>query len=413
MIFIFVTFLAAFLIEGLGTAVSVIGLSTLFGANPIIIALAISLDAGKLVVVSLLYNYWKQMGIVMKSYAMLASLVTMIITSAGAAGYLTGEFQKAILGTQETELKVNVLKEQQAKYEERKKQIDNQIANLPEKTTVNQRIRLMKQFQDEQKALQTKIEEIDKQLPELQLKQIGVEAKAGPILYISKAFDVPVEVAVKYVVLLIIFVFDPLAVFLMVAGNFLLAHRKKKPDDDDDDEPPDGGEEPTPEPELPEMVSEITEMVADPHAHAVHIPNATTLEAMAEAKEMMAARAQREHPPRGVPSESFIPSVAVKSETLADEHERVRQFMDEPIKLNGEVIAGADPNMPALDEPIIEEPVVEPTSPSGPEVPPREQIHLHQLKPHRSSLNDAKGDEVVHFDQSPQHSVNHPIYRRQ
>ena len=415
MIFILITFLAAFLIEGLGTAVSVIGLSTLFGANPIIIALAISLDVGKLVVVSLLYNHWKRMGMMMKSYAALASLVTMIITSAGAAGYLTGEFQKAILGTQETSLKVNVLKEQQAKYEERKKQIDAQIANLPEKTTVNQRIRLMKQFQDEQKALQAKIEDIDKQLPDLQIKQIGVEAKAGPILYISKAFEVPVEVAVKYVVLLIIFVFDPLAVFLMIAGNFLLAQRKKKPDD----EPPpdDDDKEPVPEPEepeLPEMVAEIAEMVADPHAHAaVHIPNATTLEAMAEAKEMMAARAQREHPPRGVPSESFIPSVAVKSETLADEHERVRQFMDEPIKLNGEVIAGADPNMPALDEPIIEEPVVEPTSPSGPEVPPREQIHLHQLKPHRSSLNDAKGDEVVHFDQSPQHSVNHPIYRRQ
>ena len=122
--FILITFLAAFLIEGLGTAVSVIGLSTLFGANPIIIALAISLDVGKLVVVSLLYNHWKRMGVVMKSYAVLASLVTMIITSAGAAGYLTGEFQKAILGTQETSLKVNVLKEQQAKYEERKKQIN-------------------------------------------------------------------------------------------------------------------------------------------------------------------------------------------------------------------------------------------------------------------------------------------------
>lgn len=229
MIFILLTFLAAFAIEGLGTYVSVIGLSTLFGANPVIIALAIALDAGKLVVVTLLYSYWKQLGKVMKAYALVAAAITMIITSAGASGYLSGEFQKAIMGTQEGSLKVDVLKGQIAKYEERKKQIDAQIAALPEKTTVNQRLRLMNAFKAEQTDLQAKINDIDKQLPELQIKQISVEAKAGPILYVAKAFDIPVESAVKWVILMIIFVFDPLAVFLIVAGNFLLhQHRTKK-----------------------------------------------------------------------------------------------------------------------------------------------------------------------------------------
>jgi hypothetical protein len=372
MIFILITFLAAFLIEGLGTAVSVIGLSTLFGANSIIIALAISLDAGKLVVVSLLYNYWKQMGIVMKSYAVLASLVTMIITSAGAAGYLTGEFQKAILGTQETSLKVNVLKEQQAKYEERKKQIDNQIANLPEKTTVNQRIRLMKQFQDEQKALQAKINDIDKQLPDLQIQQIGVEAKAGPILYISKAFDVPVEVAVKYVVLLIIFVFDPLAVFLMVAGNFLLEQRKNQK-----------SVRPSEEDGTPEIKK----------------PNAETIAAMQEAREIVERRNGENHPERGRAEESFIPNVALAGDDAGDP-----QFEE----LVGEEL---------IAEPTLSEPVT-PEAPEPPStVPPtpeqdREQIHLYDLKPHRSLLNDARSDEVVHFDQHPHHSVQYSTYKK-
>jgi len=227
MLFALITFLAAFSIEGLGTYVSVIGLSTLFGANPIIIALAISLDVGKLVVVSLLYKHWKALGVVMRSYALVAAVITMVITSAGAAGYLSGEFQKAILGTQEVGLKVDVLKQQIAKYEERKKQIDNQIAAIPEKYSPAQRIRLMNQFKAEQQDLQTKIAAIDKELPALQIQQIGVEAKAGPILYISKAFNVPVEVAVKWVILMIIFVFDPLAVFLIIAGNFLWDQRKR------------------------------------------------------------------------------------------------------------------------------------------------------------------------------------------
>lgn len=168
------------------------------------------------------------MGRTMKSIALTMALITMVITSAGAAGYLSGEFQKAMVGTQEASLKVDVLKQQQAKYEERKHQIDDQIANLPAKTTVNQRLRLMNGFKEEQAQLQAKINEIDKELPELQMKQIGTQAKAGPILVIAKSFDIPVEQAVKYVIFLMIIVFDPLAVFLIVAGNFLISQRELK-----------------------------------------------------------------------------------------------------------------------------------------------------------------------------------------
>lgn len=234
MFFILLTFAAALSIEGLGSLVSVIGISALFGANPIIIALAIALDVGKIVVVSLLYTHWKTMGVLMKSYALIAAIVTMTITSAGAAGYLSGEFQKAIVGAKEGDLKVSVLKEQQARYQERKKQIDDQIASLPTRTTVTQRLRLINGFKAEQQRLDEQIAEIDKQLPQLQVAQIGTEAKAGPILYIAKAFDVPVEQAVKYVILLIIVVFDPLAVFLIIAGNYLWAKRKAEVDLDDD-----------------------------------------------------------------------------------------------------------------------------------------------------------------------------------
>jgi hypothetical protein len=226
MFFIILTFCSALFIEGLGSLVSVIGISALFGANPIIIALAIALDVGKVVTVSLLYTYWKSLKTLMRTYALIAAAVTMTITSAGAAGYLSGEFQKAIMGTKEGELKVAVLKEQQAKYQLRKKQIDDQIAALPEKTTVNQRLRLMNGFKAEQQALDQKIAQIDQQLPQLQVAQIGTEAKAGPIVAIAKAFKVPVEQAVSWVIGMIITVFDPLAIFLIIAGNFLIARRK-------------------------------------------------------------------------------------------------------------------------------------------------------------------------------------------
>ncbi len=225
---ILITFIIAFFIEAVGTYISVMGLTALFGVNLIITSMAIALDAGKLIVVSIVYKHWKMLPKLMKSYAILAVIITMAITSAGAASYLSGQFQTAIIGAQEGSLKVNILKEQQAKYENRKKQIDDQIANLPPRTTVNQRLRLIAGFKAEQNRLDLQIAEIDKKLPELQVNQIGVEAKTGPILYIAKSFDIPVEKAVKWVIVLIVFVFDPLAVFLIIAGNYLLAERTKQ-----------------------------------------------------------------------------------------------------------------------------------------------------------------------------------------
>ena len=228
MIFIALTFIAALLIEGLGTLVSVIGLSTLFGSNPIIVALAVALDLGKLVVVALLYKYWHTLNGLMRTYGLIAATVTMIITSAGAAGYLSSEFQKAIVGTQEVALKVDLLKQEQTRLQQRKDQIDQQIASLPERFSASQRVRMINQFKAEQTTITTRLAEIDRELPTLKVNQINTEAKAGPILYIAKAFDISVEEAVKYVILMIIFVFDPLAVFLIVAGNFLLDQRRKK-----------------------------------------------------------------------------------------------------------------------------------------------------------------------------------------
>ncbi len=227
--FALLTFFAAFSIETIGTIVSVIGLSTLFGANPIIMTLAVALDVGKLVVVALLYKYWSELNKVMKSYGLLAAFVTMTITSAGAAGYLSAEFQKAIVGTQEGQLKVQVLKEEQTKLEARKKQIDDSIAAIPDRYTASQKIRLMNQYKAEQKTVTDRLTQISQELPQIQITQINIEAKAGPILYIAKAFDITVEEAVKWVILMIIFVFDPLAVFLIVAGNFLLDHHRTGP----------------------------------------------------------------------------------------------------------------------------------------------------------------------------------------
>jgi len=226
MFLIWVTFLTAFFVEALGTLVSVKGASSFFGGNAIIVALVLALDIGKVVLVSFAYQYWKPMNLMMKLIAIPMIAVMIVFTSGSAAGFLSGEFQKGMVGNKEIAVKVEALQQEQAKLELRKRQIDDQIANLPS-TATRSRVLVMRQFDAEQKRISERIAEIDRELPDLQVTKITAEAKSGPIVEMAKVFDIPVEQAVKYVILLIVFVFDPLAVFLIVAGNFMIQQRKK------------------------------------------------------------------------------------------------------------------------------------------------------------------------------------------
>jgi hypothetical protein len=227
MLFASLVFISAFLIESIGSYISIVGLSALFSTNPVIIALALSLDIAKIITVSFLYKQWGNINRVMKGYMLAAAAILMVITSSGAAGYLSAEFQKAIMPTKESDVIVKTMTDEKVKLEARKIEIDKQIAQLPAES-VKGRQRLAKQFDSEITRINTRLVEIDKTLPEIQLKQIDVNAHAGPILYVAEAFDTTVESAVKYVILLIIVVFDPLAVALIIAGNFLVDQSKRE-----------------------------------------------------------------------------------------------------------------------------------------------------------------------------------------
>ncbi len=203
------------------------GLSALFAGSPIVITMAVALDVGKVVTVSFVYKNWEKISWVMKTYMTIATIVLMIITSAGVFGYLSGEFQKAIAGNNQQNVLITALQDEQARLQKRKEQIDNQIAEIPANYTAAQRNRMMNQFRTEQRQVTTRLSEIDKQLPELKVQNIGQSVKIGPILYVAEAFNTTPEQAVKWVILIIIFVFDPLAVALLIAANFLIMHRRK------------------------------------------------------------------------------------------------------------------------------------------------------------------------------------------
>jgi hypothetical protein len=231
MFFMFLVFLAAFALELIGTWVSVIGLSSMFAASQVVIILAICLDFAKVITVSYTYTYWKDIKFLGKVYYLAASTVLVIITSAGAFGYLSGEFQKAISDTNQQSVQLAALIDEQGRNQKRKEAIDKQISQLPE-SNVRGRTQLIKQFGPEIKHINDRLIEIDKELPALKIDSIKKNVEVGPIIYVAEAFHTTPELAVKWVILTIIFVFDPLAISLLLAGNALIAMRQKKKAED-------------------------------------------------------------------------------------------------------------------------------------------------------------------------------------
>jgi cell division protein FtsB len=219
------TLLAAFFIEGIGTYISILGLSALFAFNPVIIAIAIALDVGKLVTVTFVYKHWRDINLLMRLYMTCAAVVLVLITSMGAFGFLSAEFQKAIATNSQQNVLISSLTEEKERLLARKQQIDKQIAELPQ-TYARARVNVINAFREETARINQRLAQLDEELPKLKVSAIEKGVKIGPIIYVAEAFKVTPEVAVKWVILTIIFVFDPLAIALLLAGNFLIERRE-------------------------------------------------------------------------------------------------------------------------------------------------------------------------------------------
>lgn len=227
MFFIILTLLSALLLEGIGTIVSVIGLVQLFGYTELIVALAIAFDIAKVTSVTVLYREWGKMSKLLRTYLTIASFVLMTITSMGAASYLSTNFQKSSLPVKTLEVKVKSMTEEKVKLEARKKEIDAQIANLPS-DYVKGRTKLLNNFKTEIERINDRIVQLDVEVPKVQTEMIDATSHAGPIMYLATALKSTPEAAMGWLIGLMIFVFDPLAVALILAGNYLVAQRTPK-----------------------------------------------------------------------------------------------------------------------------------------------------------------------------------------
>jgi len=262
-IFPFIIALSALSVSASAAFYSVTGLSKLFaGASTEVLIMAGSLEISKLVIASLLYQYWDTINKALRTYLIVACTILIFITSAGIYGFLSAAYQEtaALAGSVDSQIalietKRDNVKEQLAVYNEEKTSINTAVASLrdglsnnviqykdPETgeiittTSSSTRRALEKQLDqaiERQTEINSKVDKLNEQLFGYETEIVEVQTSSeigselGPLKYLSGLTGLPMDKIINYLLLTIIFVFDPLAISLVVAANFAFAKLHK------------------------------------------------------------------------------------------------------------------------------------------------------------------------------------------
>jgi hypothetical protein len=269
--------LSAFSVSASAAFYSVSGLSKLFaGASFEVIIMAGSLEVSKLVIASLLYQYWDTINKYLRTYLTIAATILVIITSMGIYGFLSAAYQETYqkLKVQENQIsflesKAKFYEDDVARYDEELKRISNNISTLSgaKATSIQVRdtsavggvrstistaeLRLAQSRiqveEDNRKAVNVQRTVAADSLQKFQLEILELENNAdtvgelGPLQYLSGLTGTPMDKIINILLLIIIFVFDPLAISLVIAANFAFdqANRKNLYDEYEDEIEPD------------------------------------------------------------------------------------------------------------------------------------------------------------------------------
>ena len=224
--------LSALFIAGCAAFFSVFGIGKLFsGAFIAVVIMASSLELGKLVTASFLYRYWDKINLLQKVYMAAATIMLIFITSAGIFGYLSNAYQGA---TVEFEKQTTALlfKEEQVEQLEEDKQfllneLDQQVQSLPDNYITAKR-KLREDYNPQILSINSELLDLKKEVGELKTNLVETGVDVGPAVYLARTFNTDIDTVVKFFIFILIFVFDPLAVMLVIAYNQVLLQNKPK-----------------------------------------------------------------------------------------------------------------------------------------------------------------------------------------
>jgi len=237
------------LLTAVGGYFSVIGLATIFaGAFWSVVVMATTLELSKVVAASWIYRSWSIAPFLIRLYMIIAVVVLVFITSMGIFGYLSkAHVEQTINQGGNNELQIDSLERKIARQqsiivdsETVLSQLDQQVSVLIQYDRIrgpSGSIAVRESQSEERKALNQKIdaayvriEELQTDLAPLQKQSLALEAEIGPLKYIAELIygdeaQSYFDTAVRWIIILLVSVFDPLAVTMIIAGNVGLSRK--------------------------------------------------------------------------------------------------------------------------------------------------------------------------------------------
>ncbi len=248
MILALLTLLVALTISAVAAYYSIIGLIAIFSAAVIPIAvMGVVLEAGKLITASWLYQNWKTVPKLLKGYLSFAVVVLMFITSMGIFGFLSKAHIEQTTIASDNSLDIQLIESKiERKYteiERAEKQLnllDNALERYTELGAITKGLTARKDQEPERNELFQTISTASSDIATLSdertillREQVTIEAEVGPIRYIAELIygestKKVLEDAVRAVIILLVLVFDPLAVLLLIAANMSFRDMKRR-----------------------------------------------------------------------------------------------------------------------------------------------------------------------------------------
>jgi len=229
-IFPYLVGLAALLVAGSAAFYSVFGLSKLFsGATLAVIIMAGSLEFAKLVSASFLYRYWTKVNTWLKYYMTVGVVTLVIITSAGIFGFLSNAYQGATIEYEKQaatlfhkEDRLIQLKEDKGYL---KDELEQSVSMLPDNYPTAKR-QLREEYNPKVLEINTQMLEIKQEIGDLKVLMIETGVDVGPAIYLARIFGTDIDTVVKFFIFILIFVFDPMAVALVISYNIAMVNRQ-------------------------------------------------------------------------------------------------------------------------------------------------------------------------------------------
>jgi hypothetical protein len=248
--FILLVAFSALFVAGCAAFFSIKGLIVLFSGSALAIGImASSLEIGKLVAASFLHTYWKQISLLLRVYLCVAVVTLMGITSLGIFGFLTSAYQthSASVGAFESKIeslvaektaietgvaehseRIKSLTTLRQDQEQRVKDAGNYKAPREQAYKAIEEANLeIKQKEETLVKDRERIIELEKSISTLKI-DMNTNTDVGSFKFIAAATNSTVDESVRYFIFALIFVFDPLAVTLVLAWNKLLEARKAR-----------------------------------------------------------------------------------------------------------------------------------------------------------------------------------------